>query len=213
MSDIMLVLATRNKGKIIELRKLLHDFNINIKGLDEFDPIPEVEEDGRTFEENALKKAYHTAKLLGVPALADDSGLVVKALGGAPGVMSARYAGEYASDEEKYQKLLKEMKGKTDRSAYFECAIVIAKPKVHSSKTFTGRCEGEIAFEPMGDDGFGYDPVFIYPPLGQTFSQIPLEEKNKISHRGKAMAELKQNFSAVLKWLEKGRTEVSSRNK
>jgi len=203
MDDKILVLATRNKGKIMELRKLLHDFDINIKGLDEFSPIPEVEEDGRTFEENAYKKASHTAKLLGVPALADDSGLVVKALDGDPGVHSARYAGEYASDEEKYDKLLKEMKGKKDRSAYFECAIVIAKPKGRSSKTFTGRCDGEIAFEPMGEDGFGYDPVFIYPPLKKTFAQIPLEEKNRISHRGKAMAKLKEDFDNILKWLSR----------
>jgi XTP/dITP diphosphohydrolase len=203
MSDITLVLATRNKGKIIELRKLLQDFDVNIKGLDEFSPVPEVEEDGNTFEENAYKKASFTAQTLGLPALADDSGLVVNALDGAPGVMSARYAGEYGSDEEKYNKLLKEMKGKTDRSAYFECAIVIAKPKGRSSKTFTGRCDGEITFEPMGEDGFGYDPVFLYPSLSKTFAQIPLDEKNKISHRGKAMAELKENFSTVLKWLKK----------
>lgn len=203
MSDITLVLATRNKGKITELRKLLHDFDVNIKSLDDFGPIPEVEEDGKTFEENAIKKASHTAKLLGVPALADDSGLVVKALGGAPGVLSARYAGEYGSDEEKYNKLLKEMKGKTDRSAYFECSIAIAKPRGRSSKTFTGRCDGVITFEPMGEDGFGYDPVFLYPPLEKTFAQIPLEEKNKISHRGKAMAKLKEDFDHVLKWLSR----------
>jgi XTP/dITP diphosphohydrolase len=201
MSDKTLVLATRNKGKILELRKLLLDFEIDIKGLDDFDPIPEVEEDGQTFEENAYKKAFFTAKTLGVPALADDSGLVVRALGGEPGVHSARYAGEYASDKEKYNKLLKEMKGKKDRSAYFECAIVIALPK-GKSKSYTGRCEGEIAFEPMGEDGFGYDPVFIYPPLNKTFAQIPIEEKNKISHRGKAMAKLKEKFSIVLQWIK-----------
>jgi XTP/dITP diphosphohydrolase len=202
MSDKILVLATRNKGKITELRKLLHGFNINIKGLDDFDPIPEVEEDGKTFEENAYKKAFFTAKTLGVPALADDSGLVVRALGGAPGVMSARYAGEYASDEEKYNRLLKEMKGEKDRSAYFECAIAVALP-TGPSLTYSGRCDGEIAFEPVGEDGFGYDPVFIYPPFDKTFAQIPIEEKNKISHRGKAMAKLKEDFDNVLKWLSR----------
>jgi XTP/dITP diphosphohydrolase len=212
MADTTLVLATRNKGKIIELRRLLSEFDITIKGLDDFSPIPEVEEDGNTFQDNAYKKAYHTAKLLGIPALADDSGLVVNALNGAPGVMSARYAGEYASDEERYNKLLKEMKGQKDRSAYFECAIVIALPG-GASKFFSGRCEGAITFEPTGEDGFGYDPVFLYPPLNQTFSQISLDEKNKISHRGKAMAELKEKFNSVLKWMEKNRVKVSRKHK
>jgi XTP/dITP diphosphohydrolase len=207
-----LVLATRNKGKILELKRLLSGFDLEVKGLDDFEPIPEVEEDGMTFKDNAYKKAYHTAKLLGVPALADDSGLVVNALNGAPGVMSARYAGEYASDEERYNKLLKEMKGQKDRSAYFECAIVIALPG-GASKFFSGRCEGAITFEPTGEDGFGYDPVFLYLPLNQTFSQISLEEKNKISHRGKAMAELKEKFSSVLKWIEKSQGKVSRKYK
>jgi len=201
MSYKILVLATRNKGKITELRKLLSGFDIHIKGLDDFGPIPEAKEDGHTFEENAYKKAFFTANSLGVPALADDSGLVVRALGGEPGVHSARYAGDHASDEEKYIKLLKEMEGKSERSAYFECAIVIALP-TGQSKTFTGTCEGEIAFEPSGDEGFGYDPVFLYPPLKKTFAQIPLEEKNKISHRGKAMARLKEEFDKVFNWLE-----------
>ena len=126
--------------------------------------------------------------------------------------MSARYAGEYASDEERYQKLLKEMKGKTDRNAYFECAIVIALPN-GKSKSYSGRCEGQITFEPIGDAGFGYDPVFLYPPLNQTFSQIPLEEKNKISHRGKAMMQLKEKFGAVLKWMAENRPKAASRRK
>jgi XTP/dITP diphosphohydrolase len=212
MNKPALVLATRNKGKLIELRRLLSDFDINIKGLDDFSPIPEAEEDGKTFKDNAYKKACHTAKLLGIPALADDSGLAVNALGGEPGVHSARYAGEYASDEEKYNKLLKEMKGQKDRSAYFECAIVIALPS-GKSKSFSGRCEGTITFEPTGEDGFGYDPVFLYPPLNQTFSQISLEEKNKISHRGKAMAELKEKFNSVLKWMEKSRSAASRKHK
>ena len=201
MSDRTLVLATRNRGKITELRELLSGFDITIKWLDDFGPIPEAEEDGRTFEENAYKKASFTAKALGVPALADDSGLVVRALNGSPGVLSARYAGEHASDEERYNKLLKKMEGKADRRAWFECAIVIALP-TGASMTFTGRCEGEITFQPLGNDGFGYDPIFLYPPLKRTFAQIPIEEKNKISHRGKAMARLREKFSMVLKWIE-----------
>ncbi len=204
MSVKILVLATRNSGKITELRGLLSGFDITIKGLDEFDPIPEVKEDGKTFEENAYKKASFTANALGVPALADDSGLVVRALGGEPGVHSARYAGDHASDEDKYKKLLKEMDGKTDRNSYFECAIVIALP-TGESMTFTGRCEGEIAFEPFGNKGFGYDPIFFYPPLKMTFAQVPLEEKNKISHRGRAMAGLIERFNEVLKWIDSGK--------
>ena len=204
MNNRTMVLATRNKGKIHELKVLLSGFDISIKGLDDFGPIPTVKEDGRTLEENAYKKAFLTAKSLGLPALADDSGLVVRALGGEPGVHSARYAGDHASDEDRYKKLLKEMEGKSDRGAYFECAIVIALP-TGWSMTFTGRCEGEIAFEPAGEEGFGYDPVFLYPPLKMTFSQIPLEEKNKVSHRGKAMTSLKKKFNEVLKWIEEQR--------
>jgi XTP/dITP diphosphohydrolase len=201
MSKKKIVLATRNKGKITELRGLLSGFDIQIKGLGEFDPIPDVKEDGKTFEENAYKKAFAAAKALGLPALADDSGLVVRTLGGAPGVMSARYGGEGASDEDKYRKLLQEMEGKADRSAYFECAIVIALPN-GQSMIFTDRCEGEITFEPRGFEGFGYDPIFLYPLLNMTFAQIPLEEKNKISHRGRAMARLKERFSGVIGWIE-----------
>lgn len=201
MSDRILVLATHNKGKITELKRMLSAFDITVKGLDDFAPVHEAIEDGRTFEENAYKKAFFTAKSLGLPALADDSGLVVRALKGEPGVHSARYAGDHASDEDRYKKLLKEMEGKTDRTAYFECAIVIALP-TGPSMTFTGRCEGEITFEPAGDEGFGYDPVFLYPPLKKTFAQISLEEKNKISHRGRAMERLKEEFNEVLKWIE-----------
>lgn len=201
MSERTLVLATRNRGKITELKGLLSGFDIIIKGLDDFNPIPEVEEDGRTFEENAYKKASFTAKALGVPALADDSGLVVNALGGAPGVMSARYAGDGATDRENIIKLLREMKGKTDWSARFQCAIVIALP-AGPSVEFKGECDGVIVQEAMGDMGFGYDPVFFYPPFNRTFAQIPIEEKNRISHRGRAMARLKEKFSTVLKWIE-----------
>ncbi|MBN1625439.1 MAG: XTP/dITP diphosphatase [Deltaproteobacteria bacterium] len=204
MSDRILVLATRNKGKITELRRQLSGFDITIKGLDDFPPVPEAIEDGMTFEENAYKKAFSTARSLGLPALADDSGIVVRALGGEPGVHSARYAGDHASDEDRYSKLLKEMEGKTDRGAYFECAILIALP-TGSSMTFTGRCDGEITFEPKGDKGFGYDPVFLYPPLNMTFAQIHLEEKNRVSHRGMAMARLKERFNEVLRWLEEQR--------
>ena len=125
---MIIVLATRNAGKMKEFQQLLHGFPVELKNLNDFGPIPEVEEDGKTFDDNAYKKAAFTAKVLGLPAIADDSGLVVKALAGAPGVKSARYAGEKASDEENIAKLLQEMRGETDRRAAFECIISIAVP-------------------------------------------------------------------------------------
>lgn len=196
-----IVLATRNRGKIREFRALLADFGVDIKGLEDFGPIPAVEEDGKTFEDNAYKKAHFTARTLGFPAMADDSGLVVEALGGMPGVTSARYAGEEATDEENNRKLLRAMEGKTDRRAAFQCIIAIAVPR-GPALIYEGRCDGEITRESKGKNGFGYDPVFFYPPLKKTFSQMSQEEKNRVSHRGKAMAELKQEFDKVMMWLE-----------
>ncbi len=196
----ILVIATRNKGKTQEIRELLKDFPVGIKNLDDFGPIPHLEEDGDTFDENAYKKASFAAKVLGLPALADDSGLIVEALDGAPGIHSARYAGENATDEQRYLKLLDDMKGKSNRKAAFECVISIAVP-TGPALTYEARCEGLIATEPAGSNGFGYDPVFYYPPLNKTFAQITREEKNHISHRGKALAELKSEFEKVLIWI------------
>jgi len=139
----IIVLATRNSGKLRELQQLLKGFPVDIKSLNDFGPIPEVVEDGETFDDNAYKKALFTAKALGLPAMADDSGLVVAALGGAPGVKSARYAGEGATDQENIEKLLEEMEGEKDRSAAFECVISIAVPS-GPALTYEGRCEGEI---------------------------------------------------------------------
>lgn len=201
MKDVkVLVLATRNPGKTRELRELLKDFPVGIKNLDDFGAIPDIEEDGATFDENAFKKASFVAKVLGLPALADDSGLEVEALGGAPGVHSARYAGPSASDQEKGAKLLKAMEGKTDRRAAFMCVISIAVPS-GVALTYEGRCEGLITEAPAGDSGFGYDPVFFYPPMGRTFAQLTAEEKNLVSHRGRALAELKEEFDKVLIWI------------
>ncbi len=201
MQDLIpLVIATRNSGKSAEIRDLLTDFSIQIKNLDDFGPIPEVAEDGRTFDDNAYKKASFAAGILGIPALADDSGLVVEALGGAPGVFSARYAGENATDEQRYRKLLAEMKGQTDRRAAFECVISIAVPG-GAALTYEARCEGEIAEEPAGQNGFGYDPIFYYPPLKKTFGQLTREEKSHISHRGKALRELQDEFDKALIWI------------
>ena len=196
----ILVIATRNKGKTQEIKELFKDFPVEIKNLDDFGPIPHLEEDGDTFDENAYKKASFAARILGLPALADDSGLIVDALDGAPGIHSARYAGENATDEQRYLKLLDEMKGKSNRKAAFECVISIAVPS-GPALTYEARCEGLIATEPAGSNGFGYDPVFFYEPLNKTFAQITREEKNRISHRGKALAELKSEFDKVLIWI------------
>jgi XTP/dITP diphosphohydrolase len=196
----VLVLATRNRGKTKEIEDLLENYPVQIRNLDSFGPIPEIEEDGDTFDENAFRKASFTAKVLGLPALADDSGLEVKALGGAPGVHSARYAGASASDEERIAKLLTEMEGKEDRAAAFTCVISIAVPS-GVALTYEGRCEGLIARAPAGERGFGYDPIFYYPPLKKTFAELPSKEKNRVSHRGKALAELKEEFDKVLVWI------------
>jgi XTP/dITP diphosphohydrolase len=200
MDPITLVIATRNPGKTSEIRDLLKGFPIKIKNLEDFGPIPVVEEDGRTFEENAYKKASFTSRVLGLPALADDSGLVVAALGGAPGVYSARYAGEKASDDDRCRKLLQEMKGVSARQAAFECVISIAVP-TGPALTYEARCEGRIAETARGTNGFGYDPVFYYPPLDNTFAQLSREEKSRVSHRGKALAELKREFDSVMIWI------------
>ncbi len=197
----ILVIATTNPGKTAEIRELLRGFPVDIKNLDDFGPIPDVEEDGETFDDNAYKKASFTARILGFPALADDSGLAVEALGGAPGVHSARYAGPGASDAERCSKLLRELAGKSNRKATFECAISIAVP-TGPALTYEGSCEGEIAKAPSGGNGFGYDPIFFYPPLKKTFAEISMAEKSRVSHRGQALAEVAAEFDKVLLWLD-----------
>jgi len=201
MLDKPLVLATRNKGKIVEFKALLSDFDIEIKSLEDFGAIPPVVEDGETFEDNAYKKAHFTAKALGFPAIADDSGLIVEVLGGSPGVHSARYAGEMATDEDNNRKLLEAMKGKKNRKATFQCIIAIAVPR-GPALIYEGRCEGEIAHELKGEKGFGYDPLFYYPSMGKTFASMSPEDKNRVSHRGKAMKELQSEFDKVRIWLK-----------
>ncbi len=198
--SITLVIATRNEGKTAEIRDLLKNFPVDIKNLDDFGPIPPLEEDGETFDENAYQKASFAARILGLPALADDSGLLVEALDGAPGIHSARYAGENTTDEQRYLKLLDEMKGKSNRNAAFECVISIAVP-TGPALTYEARCQGLITESPAGSNGFGYDPIFFYPPLKKTFAQLTREEKSRVSHRGKAFAELKDEFEKVLIWI------------
>jgi XTP/dITP diphosphohydrolase len=198
--SITLVIATRNKGKTAEIKDLLKGFPVDIKNLDDFGPIPPLKEDGNTFDENAYQKASFAARLLGLPALADDSGLLVEALGSAPGIHSARYAGENATDEQRYLKVLDEMQGKSNRSAAFECVISIAVP-TGPALTYEARCQGLITESPAGSNGFGYDPIFFYPPLNKTFAELTIEEKSRVSHRGKAFAEFKDEFDKVLIWI------------
>jgi XTP/dITP diphosphohydrolase len=197
-----LIIATRNRGKTTEIVELLKDYPVTIKNLDDFGPIPYVIEDGLTFEENAYKKASFTARVLGYPTLADDSGLCVSALNGAPGVFSARYAGEDATDTQRCQTLLEQLKNSQDRKAAFYCVISLAVPS-GPALTYEAQCQGEITFAPAGENGFGYDPVFFYPPFKKTFAQLSLIEKNNISHRGKALKELGKEFDKVIKWIER----------
>jgi XTP/dITP diphosphohydrolase len=197
----ILVLATRNQGKVREFRNILAQADIELKSLDDFGPLPEPVEDGATFDDNAYKKALFTAKVLGLPAIADDSGLVVEALSGAPGVRSARYAGEKATDRDNIEKLLREMTGEPNRKAAFVCVISIAVPG-GPALTYEGRCEGELATEARGEQGFGYDPVFYYPPAGRTFAEMEPAAKNAVSHRGQALAEVAAEAARIKKWLE-----------
>jgi XTP/dITP diphosphohydrolase len=197
----IIVLATRNQGKTNEIRGLLKDYPVEIRNLDDFGPIPPIAEDGQTFEENAYKKASLTARYLGLPALADDSGLVVDALEGAPGVYSARYAGPDATDEQRCRKLLSELAVHTDRNARFECVISIAVP-TGPALTYEATCHGTIAKNPSGTNGFGYDPVFFYPELDRTFAELTMEEKSRVSHRGKALRELRAEFDKVAIWIK-----------
>ena len=198
---VVFVLATRNSGKTEEIRALLKGFPVELKNLDDFGPIPEVVEDGETFDDNAYKKASFTARVLGLPAIADDSGLVVEALNGEPGVYSARYAGEDADDAANNAKLLDQMAGVEDRRAAFQCVISIAVP-TGAALTYEGRCDGVIAQAPSGKGGFGYDPLFYCPDKEKTFAELNLEEKGEISHRGRALKEVANEIDKILTWIE-----------
>ncbi len=193
------VLATRNKGKIRELSSLLSPFNLEVIGLDSFPDLPEVLEDGLTFDENALKKARETAKATGLAAIADDSGLEVDALGKAPGVYSARYSATSdapATDRGNMEKLLKEMAAtpKTGRAARFRCSMAACTPEGECILV-NGTWEGVIADKPAGEKGFGYDPVFFIPELGKTAAQLESGEKNRLSHRAAACKSLLEAWS------------------
>ena len=200
-----MILATRNKGKLKEIQALLSDLDIDIMSLDEAENAPHVVEDGKTFMENAFKKAKVIAEATGIMALADDSGLEVDALDGAPGVHSARYSGENASDASNNEKLLADLEGVSSgkRSAHFSCVIVVYHPSSRWIST-ESKCEGEITKKSIGNRGFGYDPVFYLPSLNHTMAQLSPEEKNSLSHRGKALKKLKSELPGFLDSLKSG---------
>ena len=185
-----LLVATNNAGKVRELSQLLSDFPLRLRLLGEFPDVVEAEETGETFAENAAIKALHYSEHSGLLTLSDDSGLVVDALGGAPGVRSARYAGREATYGERMSKLLGELDatGDADRRARFVCVIAVADPSASTVETFDGVCEGRIAHAPRGTGGFGYDPLFIPDGHDRTFGELPAEVKQALSHRARALA-------------------------
>jgi XTP/dITP diphosphohydrolase len=191
-----ILVATRNQGKLNEIRSLLQGVSIEILSLDSFPELPDVPEDGETFEENALKKARAMARATEIAALADDSGLRVDALNGRPGVLSARYGGEGASDGEKCARILEEMKGIPDalRTARFICVLALVAPN-GVERLFKGVCEGTIIREMRGAAGFGYDPIFYHPESRCTFAEMDPEAKNRVSHRGRALNEFRNYLS------------------
>jgi len=190
-----IVIASHNAGKIAEISGILSGSGIELAGLDDFPAYPEPEETGATFLENAMIKARAAHEATGLPALADDSGIEVDALGGEPGIRSARYGGEGLSDAERYKKLLEELEGKSgeERSARFKCVMVLyPAPKSDGDALVSeGILEGRIADEPEGENGFGYDPVFYVPGAGKTAAEMDRSEKNSISHRYRALVEMK----------------------
>jgi XTP/dITP diphosphohydrolase len=207
-AHVRLFLASSNPGKLGEYRALAQtsapgtantaEARVQIELLPGFDSLPPFEEDAPTFAENALGKALHSSQLTEGFVIADDSGLVVPTLGGAPGVHSARYAGPNATDAERVAKLLGELRGKAgaERAAYFVCAIALAE-KGRAIAIVTARVDGEILESPRGIGGFGYDPVFYFPALKKTFAELLPEEKNLYSHRGKAFQKLLTGLSLL----------------
>ncbi len=192
------VLASKNQKKLVELRDILSALGVDVVSEADVGVDVDVEETGTTFEENSLLKARAVMEAAGLPAIADDSGLVVDALNGAPGVYSARYGGPELDDVGRYRLLLENMRGAGSRSARFVSVITCAFPN-GDVLTARGECEGTVAYAPMGEDGFGYDPVFFVPELKKTFAQMTVEEKNRISHRGRALAAFAEKLTEYLK--------------
>lgn len=188
-----IVIGSGNQHKIEEIKAFFADLDFNFEGLDPELDLPEVIEDGKSYKENALKKARQRAKELNEIVLADDSGLSVDYLEGAPGIYSARFGGEDLNDEEKYLKVLKLLAGQpeAERKAAFISVIALVDPFKNLEITVEGKCEGIIVKEPAGESGFGYDPIFYLPESDKTMAQISQSEKNKISHRGRALQKMK----------------------
>lgn len=194
-NEMQILAGTKNAGKIREMQELLAEIPVELRSLNEFENITEPEETGATFMENAALKAVYYAQKTGLAALADDSGLEVEALNGAPGVYSARYAGETASDAEKISKLLQEMKNSENRSAQFVCALVLTDAAGGIIFQTEGICRGTIALSPSGQNGFGYDPVFIPEGFDRTFGELSGEIKSRLSHRARA-------FEKIIRFLQ-----------
>jgi len=189
---VTVVLATRNRGKLREIVPLLAGLDLDLVTVDEVAPACELREDADTFEANALAKARQAAAATGLPAIADDSGLAVDALAGAPGVHSARYAGLPSDDARNNAKLLEALRGVPPgrRQARFRCVAVFVDPGARVEIVRSGDCGGEILAQPRGELGFGYDPLFLVPALGRTMAEVPLDEKNRLSHRAAAFRAL-----------------------
>ena len=192
------VLATHNPGKLKEMGDILPRFGVEVVSPKDLGITVDVEETGATFAENAMLKAKAICAAAKLPAIADDSGLCVDALNGGPGVYSARYGGEGLDDKGRYMLLLNSMRGQPTRAAHFACAIACVFPN-GDELTAEGRCDGTIAFAPIGEGGFGYDPVFFVPELKKTFGQLTAEEKSAISHRGRALAVFVEKLETYLK--------------
>ena len=192
------VLASNNPAKLKEMAAILGKLGVEVVRPGDLGIHIEVEETGTTFAENAMLKAKAICEAAKLPAIADDSGLCVDALNGGPGVYSARYGGEGLDDKGRYTLLLNSMRGQTTRAAHFTCSIACAFPN-GDTLTAEGQCDGTIAFAPMGEGGFGYDPVFFVPSLAKTFGQLTAEEKSAISHRGKALAAFSEKLATYLR--------------
>ncbi len=195
------VLASKNPHKLAELQRILGDMDVEVVLESQVGVDVDVEETGETFEEDSLLKAKAVMEATGLPAIADDSGLCVNALAGAPGVYSARYGGEGLSDQERYRLVLEALRGQVDRGAKFVSVVTACFPG-GDVLTARGECPGTIAYAPQGENGFGYDPVFFVPPLRKTFAQMTAEEKNAISHRGRALEKFKVELEGYLRGLD-----------
>ena len=195
-----IVFASRNEGKLKEIKAMLEGTGVELVSLNSYPDAPDIVEDGKKFLENALKKARIISEFTGETVLADDSGLAVEFLNGEPGIYSARYAGEKATDEENNIKLLDKLKNvpAEKRTALFECVLVLYR-KDQSYKSFVGRWRGRIIDERRGTNGFGYDPLFLVPEWRMTAAELPPAVKNKISHRGQAFAQLKNSLLGLIK--------------